>query len=412
MSRGQIDQFMDVIAGIESGGQRDPVNVQNNRTQAHGLFQIMPNNWSPWAKEAGLSASAPRTAENQHRVARHKMMQYYDQFGSWDAVAVAWFAGPGRARRFTQGDRSVLNLHDGGSQRQGTTVGEYIDKLRTGMGSTPAMRAGTEPTPGVDAMDPEAYDPNAMLGEVFGTLSDRVAGRDPSQRGQYGGRGGLTESISDLGGAGGITARSQQPQQMQGEVPPPLTEEQAQQGSLLDGEFVDENGPREDGPEPSLVAAGIDSTNRALAELSPEQTAELFEAAETASAGEAPPADGSAHQALEIGNQYLGTQYVWGGSTPQQGFDCSGLVQYVFKQMGVDLPRVSADQSRAGQAVGSINEAQPGDLVFWRGSNGRPNHIGIYAGGGKFLESPNSRSVVRYSELSSRAAPDAIRRVA
>ncbi|MFW6322257.1 MAG: transglycosylase SLT domain-containing protein, partial [Guyparkeria sp.] len=83
MPEGEIDLFMRAIASIESGGASNPVNVRNERTGAHGLFQIMPENWAPWAQEAGLGPNAPRTEENQRKVARHKMLSYYDQFGSW-----------------------------------------------------------------------------------------------------------------------------------------------------------------------------------------------------------------------------------------------------------------------------------------------------------------------------------------
>jgi cell wall-associated NlpC family hydrolase len=82
----------------------------------------------------------------------------------------------------------------------------------------------------------------------------------------------------------------------------------------------------------------------------------------------------------------------------------------VLADLGVSLPRVSADQARAGSPVASLADAQPGDLVFWRGSGGRPNHIAIYAGDGQMLHAPRSGDVVRYQELRT-APPDAIRRV-
>lgn len=130
---GGVDQFMEVIAGTESGGNYDAVNTGTRAnpgkgTGAHGKFQIMPGNWGPWAAEAGLGANAPKTPENQDKVARFKMQQYYDQFGSWDAVAVAWFAGPARAEKYVKGDRSVLGISDGNM-----TVGEYVERAKAGM---------------------------------------------------------------------------------------------------------------------------------------------------------------------------------------------------------------------------------------------------------------------------------------
>ncbi len=119
---------------------------------------------------------------------------------------------------------------------------------------------------------------------------------------------------------------------------------------------------------------------------------------------------GAGAAVLAAGERYLGTPYKWGGTSPTTGFDCSGFVQRVFADLGVSLPRVSVDQSKQGTAVqGGIANARPGDLLFWRGSNGRPNHIAIYAGDNRTLEAPRTGDVVRYKDLT--RTPDAIRRV-
>ena len=78
---------------------------------------------------------------------------------------------------------------------------------------------------------------------------------------------------------------------------------------------------------------------------------------------------------IDIAQQYIGSNYKWGGTNPSTGFDCSGLMQYVFKQAGINLPRTAMQQGRVGEEV---DEAQPGDLI-WFGSKSSPSgqHIGL-----------------------------------
>jgi peptidoglycan DL-endopeptidase CwlO len=110
---------------------------------------------------------------------------------------------------------------------------------------------------------------------------------------------------------------------------------------------------------------------------------------------------------LAAGERYLGVPYKWGGTDPATGFDCSGFVQRAFADVGVSLPRVSVDQARQGTAVPSMDQARPGDLVFWNGDGSRPNHIGIYAGEGRMLVAPRTGDVVRYQDITaSRTASD------
>jgi cell wall-associated NlpC family hydrolase len=109
--------------------------------------------------------------------------------------------------------------------------------------------------------------------------------------------------------------------------------------------------------------------------------------------------------AIDIAQRYLGTPYVWGGESPS-GFDCSGLLQFVYRQLGVNLPRVAADQARVGQPVTSLAEARPGDLVAF----GEPvDHIGIYAGNNLMVVAPKTGDVVKVQEIY--RTPTAIRRV-
>jgi cell wall-associated NlpC family hydrolase len=94
-----------------------------------------------------------------------------------------------------------------------------------------------------------------------------------------------------------------------------------------------------------------------------------------------------------------GSNYVWGGSTPGS-FDCSGLVQYVYKQLGITLPRTSQAQANAGTAVQGIGSAQPGDLIFYNEPGEGPNsHVAIYIGGGKQVEAAHTGTVVAINPI-------------
>jgi hypothetical protein len=111
--------------------------------------------------------------------------------------------------------------------------------------------------------------------------------------------------------------------------------------------------------------------------------------------------------AVEQARRYTGVRYRWGGEDPATGMDCSGLVQYVYGSLGVELPRVAADQSRVGQRVASLNDARPGDLVFF----GTPaHHVGIYLGDGKMIDAPRAGKTVGVHNLW--GTPSVIRRVA
>jgi len=95
---------------------------------------------------------------------------------------------------------------------------------------------------------------------------------------------------------------------------------------------------------------------------------------------------------------FLGTPYLWGGASPA-GFDCSGLVQYVYGLLGARLPRVAEDQARAGTPV-PRDQLAPGDVVFFADSTGYVHHEGIYLGDGTFIHAPHTGDVVRVASLS------------
>ena len=89
-----------------------------------------------------------------------------------------------------------------------------------------------------------------------------------------------------------------------------------------------------------------------------------------------------------------GTQYRNGGSEPSRGFDCSGLVQWVFAQHGTALPRETREQYEIGKKIDRRRGAA-GDLVFFETVSKGPSHVGIALGGGEFVHAPSSRGVVR-----------------
>jgi cell wall-associated NlpC family hydrolase len=99
-----------------------------------------------------------------------------------------------------------------------------------------------------------------------------------------------------------------------------------------------------------------------------------------------------------IALQYLGIPYVWGGSSPSTGFDCSGFTAYVFAQVGVSLPHHAASQFNYGTPV-AYEQLAPGDLVFFSGLG----HVGIYIGGGQFVHAPHTGDVVKISSLGERS---------
>ncbi len=104
---------------------------------------------------------------------------------------------------------------------------------------------------------------------------------------------------------------------------------------------------------------------------------------------------------VETAKKYLGIPYVYGGTSPR-GFDCSGLVQYVFKELGVSLNRVAADQTAHGTPI-TKDGLLPGDIVFFHNTSKYDtiNHVGIYVGDGNFIHAPQTGDVVKITTMAS-----------
>lgn len=123
---------------------------------------------------------------------------------------------------------------------------------------------------------------------------------------------------------------------------------------------------------------------------------------------------GSGEAVVAVAMTQLGVPYVWGGASPQVGFDCSGLVQWSFAQIGVALPRTTQQQINVGVSV-SVEELRPGDLIFTRSTRTGGQivdygHIAIYAGGGYEIVAPHTGALVRL-HLVDPSAVQAARRV-
>jgi hypothetical protein len=132
-------------------------------------------------------------------------------------------------------------------------------------------------------------------------------------------------------------------------------------------------------------------------------------ATSTAAAGAASSAGVTGSDVVADAQKYLGVPYKWGGTSATTGFDCSGLTQHVFADLGISIPRTAAEQQAmsGAQKIGSLADAQPGDLLFF----GSPaHHVGIYVGNGQMLNAPHTGADVRVEPVFEK--PSSILRVA
>jgi cell wall-associated NlpC family hydrolase len=129
-------------------------------------------------------------------------------------------------------------------------------------------------------------------------------------------------------------------------------------------------------------------------------------AARTAATGGADASATSRDAVVAAARKYLGVPYVFGGTNPATGLDCSGLVQRVYADQGITLPRLAADQATQGTPVANLDQAKPGDLLAFN----RPvDHIAIYIGDGKMIAAPQPGERVKVQDVYE--TPTAIRRI-
>lgn len=127
----EFDNLVAAIGGQESGGN---YNAKNGRTGASGKYQIMPDNWPSWSREAGLPAGAEMTPENQEIVARFKLKQYYDKYGARGA-AIAWYGGEGALKYSVD----AMNRKQGNGDEP--SINEYADSVLARMGTGHSTRS-------------------------------------------------------------------------------------------------------------------------------------------------------------------------------------------------------------------------------------------------------------------------------
>jgi len=107
--------------------------------------------------------------------------------------------------------------------------------------------------------------------------------------------------------------------------------------------------------------------------------------------------------AVTIAERYLGVRYLWGGNNPDEGFDCSGFVEFVYAQLGLQLPHYAASQYATTPHIDAAY-LEPGDLVFFEPRADGPGHVGIYVGGGVFIEAPHTGDVVKFEPVAAEAS--------
>ncbi len=144
-------------------------------------------------------------------------------------------------------------------------------------------------------------------------------------------------------------------------------------------------------PPPAPTVRATPAASRSAARQAAPAVQQTPAPAATVKAAPAPKAAASGNAVLDIASRYVGTPYVYGGTTPN-GFDCSGFTSYVYSQVGISLPRSSGAQRNAGTVV-PRSQAKPGDLIW------TPGHISIYAGGNSQIDAPRPGKTIQHRAI-------------
>lgn len=165
----QTDEFealVNAIGGQESEGSGG-YNAENGRTHAAGKYQILPDNWPDWAEEAGLSADAPMTPENQEIVARHKLREYYDKYGARGA-AIAWYGGTGALNYSDE----ALNRKQGNGNEP--SINEYANDVMSRMGKYGNMATTAPKYKEAKSFLEQYLESEAQAGDEYNNVADLI----------------------------------------------------------------------------------------------------------------------------------------------------------------------------------------------------------------------------------------------
>jgi len=286
---------------------------------------------------AGLGVSDPfDPAANLDGAARY-LQQQFQRFGRWDLALAAYNAGPGAVEKY------------GGIPPYEETQ-SYVAKI---LGASTSPSAGAQVAGGgVDAADaPPPAIPQESKPSLGMSMRDVLDFASPSPA-----------AVGILGRLG-ETSKRVASTLSQSEIP-------------LPGEPITKTITK--------IPTGSQESGKEVIDLGMDFDGALH-----------PNSEPIVAQAMA----YLGTPYLWGGADPRKGFDCSGFVQYLYRQMGIDLPRTTYEQVKQGDAVQDPADLQAGDLLFFRPGPKGPEHEGLYIGGGQFIHAPRTGDVVKISSL-------------